>query len=269
MLEEPVIFSWPLKTIDTDTTWRGDILIEGNVAVAPGITLAITPNTRVLFSKGAGLTVKGKILAQGEKDARITFASLKGGDAGEWDEILLDHAKGSVFSNCTFTNATWALHVHFTDLRVEGCCFMKNTGGLRFTSGPVEVRRCLFTENDIGIRAFRGNALIAENVITKNSTGIFVREKGGGLTIKKNNLFANSEYNIRLGDFNEEDVEARDNWWGEGIPLETIYDARREPGIGRVHYEPYAKQPFAIEFPERIPNEKRALMKGQTGVQEK
>ena len=269
VLEKPVIFLWPLKAIQADTTWRGDVSIEGVLTVGPGIHLALAPNTKVLFSRGAGLIVKGKIVARGEKDARITFASLEGGDAGEWDEILLDHAAGSVFSNCTFTNATWALHVHFTDLKVDGCSFMKNSGGLRFTSGPIEVRHSSFTENGIGIRAFRGKALIAENVIARNSTGIFVREKGGGLTIKKNNFFANSEYNIRLGDFNDEDVDAKDNWWGKATPSDTIFDARREPGIGKVNYEPYAKRPFTLEYPLRILDEKRVPMKRQDGVEEK
>lgn len=263
VLEKPVIFSWPLNTIHTDTTWHGDIMIGGSVTVVPGINLAISPNTKVLFSNGAGLIVKGRIIARGEKNAGITFASLKAQSAGEWDEILLEHAEGSVFSNCTFENATWALHSHFTDLRVEGCSFMKNYGGMRFTSGPIEVRHSFFGENVIGLRAFRGNARITENVITGNRIGIFVREKGGGLTIKKNNIFANSEYNIRIGDFNDEDVDARDNWWGEVIPTDTIFDGRREPGIGTVIFEPYAEQPFAMESPSGILNENKIQINRQ------
>ena len=135
-----------------------------------------------------------------------------------WDEILLDHADGSIFSDCVFENATWALHVHFTRLRVEGCAFMKNYGGMRFRSGPIDITHSSFRENDIAIRSNAGNALITENSITANRIGIFVREKGSGLSIKKNNLFANGEYSIRLGDFNDEDVDARDNWWGGCFP---------------------------------------------------
>jgi hypothetical protein len=157
-----------------------------------------------------------------------------------------------VFSNCIFENATWALHSHFTDLKVQECVFVNNYGGIRFTSGPLEVRRSFFGRNEVGIRAFRGSALIAENVITGNSTGIFVRDKGAGLTIRKNNLYANSGYNVRMGDFNEEDVDARDNWWGDLTPAEKIYDARNEPGIGMVRFEPYARKPFAVDLPPGI-----------------
>jgi parallel beta-helix repeat protein len=243
-LEEPVVFSWPLKTVRADTTWYGILSIRAGVSVAQGINLDIAPFTRVLFSKGAGLAVRGgRIRARGEKKAPITFASSEGAAASEWNEILIDHAAGSVFSHCVFKHATWALHSHFTDLKVEGCSFVKNYGGIRFTSGPLEVGNSYFGENEIGIRAFRGNALIRGNVITGNRIGIFVREKGGGLTITKNNLFANSEYNIRIGDFNDEDVDARNNWWGEGNPADKIFDGRLEPGIGRVRYEPYLRGP--------------------------
>jgi hypothetical protein len=129
---------------------------------------------------------------------------------------------------------------------VEECTFVQNTGGIRFTSGPIEIRKSSFKGNEIGIRAFRGIALITENVITGNGIGIFVREKGGGLTIRKNNFFVNSEYSIRMGDFNDEDVDARDNWWGDAAPADTIFDARREPGIGKVLFEPYAQKPFDL-----------------------
>lgn len=244
MLEKSALFSWPLPTVRTDSAWHGDIAINDSVTVEPGATLVLSPRTRVLFSKGSGLTVKGAILARGEKNAPVTFASREGKGAEEWGEILVDHALGSVFAHCIFRNATWALHSHFTDLKVEGCAFLNNYGGLRFTSGPLEVRRSLFRENEIGLRAFRGRALITQNVITGNRIGIFVREKGGGLTITKNDLFANSEYNIRVGDFNDEDVDARNNWWGDAGPADTIYDEKNEPGIGAVRYAPSAKRPF-------------------------
>jgi parallel beta-helix repeat protein len=263
----PVLVTWPLRNVMTDTGWRGEVLVRDDVAVGPGIDLVIHPGTRVLFLKGAGMQVKGRIIARGKKDARISFASAKGKNAGEWNEILMDHAVGSVFSHCLFENASWALHSHFTDLRVEGCSFVNNNGGIRFTSGPIEVRRSYFGNNDIGIRAFRGTALITEDVITGNRIGIFVREKGGGLAILKNNLFANSDYNIRMGDFNTEDVNAKDNWWGDLPPADTVYDDRREPGIGRVICEPHALRPFPYESAEHSSG--RPEIQGNAGGEEK
>jgi parallel beta-helix repeat protein len=244
----PIMYSWPVEAITADTVWYGDINIKSNVAVFPGITLALKPGVRVLFSKGAGLRIRGRIIATGEKDKRITFTSLlEKNIAGDWDEIFLEHANGSIFSNCNFEYATWGIHSHFTHLTVEGCHFSNNYGGIRFRSGPIEVKHSIFENNSIGLRDYMGSAVITENVITKNEIGIFVREKGGELTIRKNNIFANSEYNIRSGDFNEEDINATENWWGDGDPAEKIFDGRKEPGIGRVHYEPYQKEPFKID----------------------
>jgi len=266
--EKPAILTWPLRSIYTDTTWYGDIIIDKTISVMPGIHLAIMPHTRALFSQGAGLHVKGRITARGEKNAGIIFTSLKGEIAGAWDEILLDHADGSEFANCHFENATWALHVHFTRLKVEGCTFMKNYGGMRFRSGPIEITHSSFRENEIGLRSTAGNALITENSMTANRIGIFVRERGS-LSIKKNNIFDNGEYNIRLGDFNEEDVDARDNWWGNVSPADTFFDARKEPGIGTVNYEPYARQPFITESTQAISRPKENMQRETGGIEHK
>jgi parallel beta-helix repeat protein len=250
VLEEPVLVSWPADRVWSDTGWHGALKIEGDITVSAGAKLTVSPGTRVLFSKGAGLKVEGKIIAQGEEHAKIRFASVDGDGPEQWGEIHLDHATGSIFSHCVIQNATWALHVHFTDLTVDNCSIRQNKGGMRFTSGPMQIKNSLFTKNDIGIRAFRGNAIFSDNVITKNRIGIFVREKGSGLTITKNNLFGNADYNIRVGDFNNEDVDARNNWWGNIDPKDMIFDERREPEIGYVRYEPFAKKPFSLNTPK-------------------
>ena len=246
--KHPLPFPWPLNTISTDITWYGDILLQNSLTVLAGSTLKVAPGTRLTFSGGAGLKVKGKILASGERGNRILFTSSKKTGASDWDELLLEYADGSLLSHCDFQYATWGVHSHFTNLVVTDSSFRNNYGGIRFRSGPVEVRRSLFEGNSIGIRAYRGSALVAENIITGNETGIFVREKGAGLRINRNNIFRNSSYNLRLGDFNDEDVSAAENWWGDGDPADTIFDEKNEPGLGRAIIEPYATQPFEPEI---------------------
>lgn len=61
-----------------------------------------------------------------------------------------------------------------------------------------------------------------------------------------NSISGNSGYNMRIGDFNDEDVNARGNWWGEGDPGETIFDGRQEPGIGMVLFEPHLTKPPTV-----------------------
>jgi hypothetical protein len=244
----PLPFVWPLKHISTDAYWRGVIKVNNNTTLARGAELWIAPKTTVEFSHGIGLLIKGRMIAIGKPDEKIVFTSQEKKAASDWDEIQLEYATGSVISYCIFEYANWGLHSHFTDLSLSHSYFTNNFGGLRFRSGPVEIKKSIFTNNSIGIRAYLGNAVIKENIITRNETGIFVREKGGGLTIVGNNIFNNSNYNIRVGDFNNEDVSARGNWWGSAEPQTTIFDGRTEPGIGNVLFEPFLDEPIAMDM---------------------
>jgi len=245
--DHPFRFPWPLQSISTTTTWRGNIVVTKDTTVMGGAELVVAPKTKVEFSGGTGLLIKGRIIAKGKPAEKIIFTSLNKKAPADWNEIQLEYATGSQISNCVFEYATWGLHSHFTNLLLTDSYFTNNFGGMRFRSGPVEIQRSTFTNNTIGIRSYLGNAVIHDNIISNNETGIFVREKGGGLTINRNNLFANSNYNIRVGDFNNEDVPATENWWGTSDPLETIFDGRSEPGIGNVLYEPFQKAPFKLE----------------------
>ncbi len=243
---KPFQFTWPLQTISSDTIWRGAITINRNTTVLAATTLKIEPETTVQFAKDTGLLIKGRMIAMGKPAKKIVFTSIEKKAASDWDEIQLEYATGSVISNCVFEYANWGLHSHFTNLSISGSIFRKNFGGMRFRSGPVEIKQSTFEHNSIGIRSYIGNAVISDNIITNNETGIFVREKGGGLQITRNNIFDNSSYNIRVGDFNNEDVPAQNNWWGNVEPLATLFDGRNEPGIGNVLYEPFSNKPYSV-----------------------
>ena len=241
----PIPFAWPLPSVATDVLWRGVITVTAPTAVLPGAVLTVAPGTTVRFASGAGLEVKGKLLAVGNRENRIVFTSVERKGPFDWNEILLEYATGSAIAHCVIEYGTWGIHSHFTDLTVTDSVIAHNYGGMRFRSGPVEIRRSIFRDNTIGIRSYIGNALVADNLVTGNETGIFVREKGGGLTVTGNTITGNSGYNLRIGDFNDEDVNVRGNWWGEGDPGETIFDGRQEPGIGMALYEPWLDKPLS------------------------
>lgn len=245
--QAPHPVSWPLKEISADVIWYGAVMVDSAVTVLKGNTLVIAPGSRVLFAKDTGLTVQGKLDASGTKEQKITFGAQKVNEDSLWDEIMLEYAEGSRIAHCIFEYATWGLHSHFTNLTVTDSIFRKNAGGMRFRSGPMLITRSVFTGNGIGIRSYRGNAVIRENLITDNDTGIFVREKGSGLNITNNNLAANRGYGVRIGDFNDEDVSARENWWGPGEPQQYLFDGRSEPGIGTIMYEPFLREPPRLE----------------------
>ena len=135
-------------------------------------------------------------------------------------------------------------------MEIKGCRFLHNDGGMRFRSGPYDINNSLFAHNRLGLRAYLATAVIRNNEIRDNEIGIFVREKGAGITIHENNIFRNERYNIRLGDFNHEDVDARRNWWGKGDLLSSLFDSRREKGIGTVSLDPVLDEPFPFGLKE-------------------
>jgi hypothetical protein len=224
--------------------WQGTVRVKKTYTVPKGKTLEIRPGSRILFSRGGSLVVQGTLKAIGQKDQLIVFSSAKKGANGSWHEIMFDSAGDSVMKHCVVEYATWGLHSHFTRLDLTACTIRNSEVGLRFRSGPLTISKCRFTGNRIGLRSYQGIAQISESDFTDNEIGIFVREKGGGLNITRSNLFRNSSYNIRIGDFNNGDVIAADNWWGGGNPAATIFDARNEPDIGLVLFEPCSKDPI-------------------------
>ncbi|GAB4343636.1 MAG: right-handed parallel beta-helix repeat-containing protein [Desulfobulbaceae bacterium] len=246
---EPPRFTWPLNAVPLDTAWAGRIVVERTTRIPRGTKLEIVPGTQLLFGPGAGLESRGIILAEGTEERRILFTAAQGRQPGSWGEVSVEYGGESRFTNCDFRYATWGLHSHFTPLPVTGCTFMYNIGGMRFRSGPVRIEDNLFSDNDIGLRAYLATAEIRGNVITRNRKGIFVREQGGGLLLTRNNIYGNTDYNIWVGDFNTEDIRAPENWWGTDRPEETFFDARREPGIGSVLYEPALDAPLELRFP--------------------
>jgi len=223
--------------------WQGTVTVKKTFTVPKGKTLEIRPGTKVLFSKGATLSVKGTLKASGRKGEDILFTSAKKGAKGAWHEIMLDSASDSIMEHCTIENAAWGLHCHDTKLNLSNCTIRNSEVGLRFRSGPLTISNCRFTDNRIGLRSYQGIAQITDSDFSDNEIGVFVREKGSGLSITRSNFHNNSGFNIRIGDFNDEDVKATDNWWGTNDPLQTIFDARNEPGIGRVLYVPFRKEP--------------------------
>ncbi len=242
----PLPFVWPLNEIPATLTWRGEVEVNTTLNVPPGVALTISPGTKVRMGADVSLMIRGKLLARGEKGRRISFTSIGAPEPGAWGEILFERATGSLVEYCDISAATWGLHSHFTNLSVLNSRITSNLGGIRFRSGPVNIARSLFSGNKIGIRSYRGIASITDNLISGNEIGIFVREKGGGLKIRRNNIAENSGYGIRIGDFNSEDVEAVENWWGKEDLGTYIFDARQESGIGYVRFDPALVAPINV-----------------------
>lgn len=236
---DPLPFVWPTTKISSNTIWAGAIRVEEMITIGKGAKLTVKPGSSTEFSSAeSGLLVNGVFSAKGEDRARITFTSCGKTGPSDWQGIQLERAVGSEITYCDFSYADFGLHIHFVPMEISNSRFLHNNLGIRFRSGPIKLSRSLFYGNHIGVRSFRGNMEIFENVFAHNEIGVFIREGGAGVKIYRNNFSDNDRYHLRLGDFNKEDVDAANNWWGPDDPQDKIFDGRQESYIGHVKFEP-------------------------------
>jgi len=247
-------------TIEKDTTFSGVRIIRGTLYVNKGVTLTIEPGSAVIFTEAqpdaeglaqCGMVVKGNIVAKGLPAKRILFSTAKAKPGpGNWGEIKVFESAGSAFVNCDFRYGGWGLHVHDSDLKIDGCTFVHNSfGGVRMKGGNVEITRSLFLGMEIGVRYWKSTPKIHHNVIADNQVGVFCREGGAGSAVNYNDIWNNSEYDVKLGDAQKEDVDFTNNWWGQtdlAAIKDKIFDHAREDYIGRALIEPTLKEKVVI-----------------------
>ncbi|NTV14777.1 MAG: hypothetical protein HGA96_12735 [Desulfobulbaceae bacterium] len=268
--------------IDKDTTWSGDICIDGVVVVSRKVTLKISPGTKISFTNrdrngdGIGdgeLRVLGAIVAAGTKKSPIIFDSAEKNPAPkDWSYLLIFTSPAiNHLSWCEFHHAFSGLQVHFSTLIVENCKFSNNNEGLRFGRADLTIKNNSFSANDIGIRFTRmeGPVRIIANNITDNRIGLFLVPSGqnirdffepdrsgtpwntGHLQISGNNILNNSWYNLNLGEKQIWDLDISNNYWGssnQNVISSTIFDRSRDGSLGQALLEPLATTPFSTPF---------------------
>ena len=244
-----VLFSAQARAgiLRNNTVWTGTVKVSGRLLVKRGVTLKIDPGTVVKFVPAkqddtglaqCGMLVRGTIIADGLPGARIRFTSAaQRPRPGDWGEIQIIKSKGSSFTDCDFRYGGWGLHIHHTKIKISDCTFMRNSfGGIRGKGGKVEIAGCVLKGMQIGMRYWKGAPYIHNSDIMDDGTGIFWRQGCEGSKIKYNNFQGNRDYDIKLGEGQSGDIDARLNWWGDERP--KLYDRHRESYIGRVVTEP-------------------------------
>ncbi len=237
--------------IDVDTTWSGQIEIDGTVKVAKGVTLTISPGTDIAFVRrdadqdGLGdavLSVEGRLMAVGTRQEPIRFHSAATNpQPGDWLEIRVDFSQEVHLRYCDIRDSAYTLHAHFTRGVVEDCTIHHNIDGCRLGQASFTFRNNLIEHNQGKGINFRNSSVEAHhNIIRHNGSGIFLFESDRDFAVHHNNIYSNLD-NFRLGDFYTGDASLHDNWWGAADPdaaQATIYDRSKDPEIGTVAIEP-------------------------------
>jgi len=120
----------PPGSITVDTTWtaaNSPYAISNNVTVASGVTLTIEPGVTLLFNQGLGMTINGRLIAQGTSAAPIIFT--RSGASGTWTQIyfgassttsIIAHAEMDYFASA-------ALEAHGTALHLDSISWTNST----------------------------------------------------------------------------------------------------------------------------------------------
>lgn len=172
-----------------------------------------------------------------------------------------EEPEGLHVERCIFENNGTAIE-QTEDTKVTNSIFRNNQLGIRsgvraysstFISNHTaiewgkEIVASLIISNNTGISSATGQ--IHHNTIAYNRTGVIL---GHSPSFEGNNIFKNTEYNLRTVGSNNKD--APNNWWGTtdtDTIEEGIYDGRDDPLLGLVNYEPFLLVPLDIGLSER------------------
>jgi hypothetical protein len=192
------------------------------------------------------LRVEGSLNVTGTEKNPVIFTSAAADpEPADWKYIMINHADSASVNNAVVEYAYSGIQIHYTRGSFSGLVARHNVDGFRFSTAPVTLENSLLTNNVNGIRfEERGaGAVIRNNRITRNQIGVFAVIKCQGLTTFENNsINDNSDYAVKMGIRQTEDVPMKGNWWGVDDPgtISTgFFDRRRESGLGRVLFEPF------------------------------
>lgn len=206
--------------ISKDTVWQGELLLKGDVEVAKGATLLITPGTVIKIEKKEGfgsfklnedksnhfpgieIVVRGKIIAQGTKEHPIIFTSAaEDPHPGDWGGVNILASKNNIIEYCEFSYAHTAVHGHSAQVVVTRSYFHHNgvaTGQKNVKDAGFECAMPILynrmTENGGGVLYGGGSEpTIVHNEISKNKFFGIYAKKGGMATIRYNNIVNNGK----------------------------------------------------------------------------
>ena len=182
-----------------DTTWKGRVMVVGDVLVPEGVTLTIAPGTDVMFmssdsskiepaflSMQTEIMVRGRLLAVGENNKLITFGPApedingKRPERGDWGGIIFDSPESgkSWVTNASFIKADTALAFYGSSPYIAACTVTDCRYGIVSMSGSApKFESCTITGNEFGVVSGSGGRPSFEKCsISKNEHDFLGRD---------------------------------------------------------------------------------------------
>jgi parallel beta-helix repeat protein len=171
------------ETLYRDTVWSEEVLIDGILTVAPGVTLEIRPGTVVRFSRmdsngdGIGeheLFIQGTFRALGTAAAPVLFTSAEERPfAGDWGAINMMASEGeNRLEHCVVEYAYRGFHAHFAKAELTSSVFRHNVRGIQFQEATVGIEACRIVGNRNGLQFRDSTVTLSRSVVSENYWGL-------------------------------------------------------------------------------------------------
>jgi len=189
-----LMLPWPLwaaeervyrgeQTLYEDTTWSGDILIDGILTVASGTTLEIRPGTTVRFTRldsnadGVGeheIFSQGTLRVLGSAEQPVLFTSAeRAPKPGDWGAInMMVSEAENLLQHAIVEYGYRGFHAHFSQARLQDSTFRQNIRGAQFQESRVVIERCEFRDNVNGLQFRDSRVLVTGCTISGSHWGL-------------------------------------------------------------------------------------------------
>ena len=157
--------------LDADRTLQGDVIVEGILRVAPGVTLTILPGARLFFTfrdtdgdgiGENGIFLQGNLHAKGTRERPIGFHPAEGNGPGRWDSInfMASDRGENILEHVEITGAYRGLHAHFSKLRGEDVRVSRCYRGAQFQESEVALSGLSVSASSSALRCRDSNVRI-------------------------------------------------------------------------------------------------------------
>lgn len=181
-LPNQVTGSYASATLTEDTTWRGTIVIEGFLVVAPQTTLRIEPGSVVRFVPTKTslqlprLVIMGRIQSIGTAERPILFAPNHAvSNKGDWGGILLlSSEKRNQFEHCHIEGAETALEGRFSSFTAKWLSITRSTTGCNLRDTTASLTSPNINACDTGVEAHDSEIELRDATLASNRRGMLL-----------------------------------------------------------------------------------------------
>ena len=182
MAAEPLLYRGE-QTIWADTVWDGEVVIDGILTVAPGVTLEIRPGSTVRFTRldsngdGIGeheLFIQGALRAIGTAERPIHFTSAEGSPGlADWGAInMMMSEVDNRLEHCIIEYGYRGFHAHFAAAVLRDSLFQRNQRGVQFQEARVTIERCRIIDNSNGLQFRDSEVDLIDSYVARNHWGV-------------------------------------------------------------------------------------------------